>query len=71
LEVLKAFEERNMGAALFLDIKSAYDNVCNDILVDRLKEIGLPGNLLVFISNLTSERELFIRYAELQYSGWT
>jgi hypothetical protein len=50
LDDLKAFEERNMGAALFLDIKSAYDI---HILVDRIKETGLPDNLLVFILNLT------------------
>jgi hypothetical protein len=26
-EIIKAFEERNVVSALFLDIKSAYDNV--------------------------------------------
>jgi hypothetical protein len=31
----------------------------------------LPGNLLEFIFNLTSERELFIRYGKLQCWGWT
>jgi hypothetical protein len=68
-KVLKAYEERNTVTALFLDIKSAYDNVCIDILVDRIKEIGMPGNLLAFISNLTSQRELFFRCGELQWSG--
>jgi hypothetical protein len=46
-----------MIAGLFLDIESAYDKVYINILVDRLKEIGLPGNLLAFNFNLTSQRE--------------
>jgi hypothetical protein len=44
-----------MEAALFLDTKIAYNNVHIDILVERLKETGFPGNLLLFILNLTSE----------------
>jgi retron-type reverse transcriptase len=70
-EILKAFEERNTVATLLLDIKSAYDNIRISILVDRLKEMGLLDNLLAFIINLTSEREIFVRYGELQCPGWT
>jgi hypothetical protein len=36
-----------MGAAQFLDIKSAYDNVRIDILVHRLKEIKVAMQLTV------------------------
>jgi hypothetical protein len=71
LDVLKAFGERNRVAVLFLDIQNEYDNVSIDVLVDTIKQIGLLGHLLAFIFNLTSERELFVRYGELQCSGFT
>jgi hypothetical protein len=68
---VKAFEERNMVAVLFLNIKNVYYNVRIDVLVDKIKEIGLLGSILAFIFSLTSERELFVRYVELKCSGFT
>jgi hypothetical protein len=57
-EMIKAFEEWNTVSALFLDIKSAYDNIHCSTLMDRFKAVGLSGNLLAFIFNLVTLREL-------------
>jgi hypothetical protein len=56
-EIIKAFEERNTVSALFLDIKSTYDIHC-DTSIDKLEAVGFSGNLLAFIFNLVSSREL-------------
>jgi hypothetical protein len=70
-DILKGFEERNTVSILFLDIKSAYDNDQCRILMDRLKTVGFSGNLLPFIFNLYSSRELEANYGRLDLKDWT
>jgi hypothetical protein len=60
----KTFEEWNTVSALFLDIKSAYDNVHCGTLLDKLKAVDFSENLLAFFFNLVSSRELEANY------GW-
>jgi hypothetical protein len=57
-DIIKVFEDRNVVSALFLDIKSAYDDVHCGTLMDRLKAAGFSGKLLAFIFNLVSSRKL-------------
>lgn len=61
----KALLEGVHVSSLFLDIKSAYDNVLVDVLIERLKGIGLPNGILTFIYNLCSERNLHRRYGPI------
>jgi hypothetical protein len=61
-ELIKAIKEWNTVPALFLDIRSAYDNVQCSTLMDRLKAVGFSGNLLASIFNLVSLRELEASY---------
>jgi retron-type reverse transcriptase len=68
---IKASEERNTISALFLDIKSVYDNVHCGTLMDRLKAVGFSGNLLAFIFNLVSSRELKANNGWLDLKDWT
>jgi hypothetical protein len=59
--IVNAFDmNRNLGA-IFIDIKSAFDNVLANI-INRLKTINLPRKLLVFICNLISGRFLSFRF---------
>lgn len=44
---------------VFVDIVGAFDNVIPSILVDTLRNLGIPAKLRRFIQNLTSEREVF------------
>jgi hypothetical protein len=64
-EIIKSFENRNNVSAIFLDIKSVYDNVHCGTSVGRLKAVGYSGNLLASIYNLVSSRELGAKYAGL------
>ena len=70
-EVIKAFKEKKLVAAMFLDIKAAYNEVIPNILVDKLKRLGLSGNILFFICNLVSFRHLFFTYGSLVESLYT
>lgn len=45
--------------AVFLDIKSAYDRVIPDILIQKLVNIGLAPKLIGFIQNNISNRQVF------------
>jgi hypothetical protein len=40
-------------------------------LLDRLKEVGFSGNMLAFISNVVSSRELEANYGWLDLKDWT
>jgi len=44
---------------VFLDIEGAFDNVSPSILVQDLREIGLPAQICKFIENLLSERHIY------------
>jgi len=44
---------------VFLDIEEAFDNVIPSILVQDLREIGLPAQTCKFIENLLSERHIY------------
>ncbi|CAD6216508.1 GSCOCG00011347001-RA-CDS [Cotesia congregata] len=57
-DVLKSFKSGEATAAMFLDIKAAYDNVLPDVLLFKLKRLGFPMNTLAFVYNLVSERSL-------------
>jgi hypothetical protein len=59
-----------MVSAIFLVIKSAYENVHCGTLMDRLKAVGFVGNLLSFMFNLLS-RELEANYGWLDLRDWT
>lgn len=64
-DIHNSFFKKKMVGAIFLDIKGAYDNVVPELLVDDLIDLGLPRNIIFFIKNLVSERELvFVNYTE-------
>ncbi|XP_020296949.1 uncharacterized protein LOC109861632 [Pseudomyrmex gracilis] len=65
-EILGAFQEDSAVAAAFLDIQGAYDNVLSDILLNNLLLLGVPQRTQKFIWHLTSSRQLFFRFGELE-----
>ena len=56
--IQKAFYENNSLAALFLDIKGAFDNVVPDLLLKDLAELKLPKEYLTFFESLIKKRKL-------------
>jgi len=57
-EILKFFKEGN-STAIFLNIKSAYDNVLYNIMIKKLINLDISPNILAFINNLISFRQVF------------
>lgn len=70
-DVTTSFKERKATSAIFLDIKSAYDNVLSDILLDRLSRMGFPPHTIAYIQNLTSVRQLNCCYDLIEERRWT
>lgn len=64
-EILSAIENNERMIGLFIDIKSAYDNVISDVLISRLDSLGIPTKTQVFIYNLISERKVHIKYDDI------
>jgi len=57
-EIYKGFINNISTVCAFLDIKGAFDNVIPNILIQDLKDIGIPACTRKFILNLTCERQL-------------
>lgn len=56
-------------AAVFLDINSAFDNVVPSVLINQLKDLGIPAKVRKFIGNLLHTREIsFINNGTLSNS---
>jgi len=58
-DIHRGFDKEKIRDAAFLDIKGAFDNVIPNILIQNLRDIGIPAHLRRFIYNLVSERQVF------------
>ena len=64
--VEKAWKKGNIAGAIFMDVKGAYDWVAQPILIQILIDVGLPQNLVRWISSFLSNRT-----AQLVIDGFT
>lgn len=65
-DVFKGFLQRKVTTALFVDIKSTFDNVQPDILIQELQRLNFPAKILHFVKNLVSFREIqFVIHGQL------
>ena len=46
--------------AVFLDISKAFDSVNHKLLVEKIKDIGIGGNVLVWITNYLCKRKQYV-----------
>lgn len=60
----KWHDDMNTGT-IFLDIKGAYDNILNDILIGKLLKLGIQKSFVKFIHNLISDREVHFCFNEI------
>jgi len=58
-DIHHGFVNNSVTIAAFLDIKSAFDNVIPNILIQDLENIGIPAKIRKFVLNLTSTRTLY------------
>ncbi|XP_071572505.1 uncharacterized protein [Temnothorax nylanderi] len=57
-EIQEGFLQNKMTAALFIDVKGAFDNVVPDILIRDLLELGFPKRICQFVQNLIHSRNV-------------
>lgn len=60
--VKKALGRRHSTLAAFYDIHRAYDSVWHFKLIEKLKKIGISGNLLEFVQSYLKDRSFRVRY---------
>ena len=70
VEIIKAFNRDAALPTVFLDIKSAYDNVLADVLIEKLKLVGFSSNMLAFVYNFVSSRSLSFKFGDIQKVRW-
>lgn len=69
--IFLAKEQNQFTAAMFLDIKAAYNNVLIDILLEKLARIGFPNEILAFIQNLVYSRKVICRFEKIDEIRWS
>ena len=70
VEIIKASNRDAASPTVFLDIKSAYDNVLADVSIEKLKLVGFSSNLLAFVHNLVSARSLSFKFGDIEEVRW-
>ena len=68
--VKRGFTNNNVTAALFLDLKAAFDKVHHDALLIKLYKIGVRGRLATYIKNFITNRTFSVRCGNVM-SGCT
>ena len=56
-KILEEFEKSNNVDVIYLDFAKAFDEVDHGILLNKLKKIGINGNIGVWIHNFLSNRQ--------------
>ena len=64
--ILRAWREKKVLSLVSFDIKGAYNGVCKEALLRRLRERQIPETLVVWIDNFCSQR-----YATLTVNSYT
>jgi len=59
--IKEAFAHKEHVVAIFYDLKKAYDTTWRTHILKTLKEMGLKGNLPIFIKNFLTERAFQVR----------
>jgi hypothetical protein len=54
----KAWEGRNVAGALFMDVKSAFNNVDKTLLGKRMEELGVEADLIRWTMSFMSDRRV-------------
>ena len=60
-DIQRAYEHKSSVLAVFLDIKKAYDMSWRRGIIQKLYDIGLRGELPIFVANLLAERTFRVK----------
>ncbi len=59
-----ALNKKQISIAIFCDLRKAFDTVNHDILLDKLKNLGVRGVELLWFKNYLSNRKQFVSIGE-------
>ena len=59
-KILEELEKSNNVDVIYLDFAKAFDKIDHGILLNKLKTIGINGEVDVWIHNFLSNREQFV-----------
>lgn len=57
-----SFSKNEYLLAVFIDVQGAYDNIDFCILIEAMKNIGLPNKMINWIISYFQERNIYVRY---------
>ena len=58
--VLNAFEDKQMVLTLFVDLRKAFDSVSHQVILQKLKKLGIDGIELLWFENYLTNRRQFV-----------
>ena len=58
----------NVNLGVFIDLKKAFDTVNHDILISKLKGLGLKGNAILWLEDYLKGRSQFVQIESVQSS---
>jgi hypothetical protein len=67
--IMEAFSNRQFLISIFFDIKNAYDRTWRRLVIDKMLEFGLKGNIVHFVHNFLQERSFQILMGNLKSSS--
>ena len=70
-QIKKQFSRRKSVLATFFDVKKAYDKVCHERLLYKLRSININGLMLQYIRNFLSERSICTKVGGVYSSAKT
>ena len=65
-KIIKNFENGEMSAVLFIDLKSAFDTIDIDILLKKLEHYGMRNNVLDLIKSYLTDRKQYVNCGDLK-----
>ena len=60
--VTNSMDSSSQVDVFYLDLKKAFDTVQHNILLSKLKSIGITGSLLTLLSSFLYERKQYVMY---------
>ena len=64
--IIKSIEKQKICAALFIDLKSAFDTIDPNILVSKLDHYGVRGKALQLLHSYLSDRKQLIKCNDIE-----
>ena len=65
-KILTILQKKRLCAALFIDLRSAFDTIDPRILIAKLDHIGIRGNLLLVIQDYLNNRKQFVKNGDVE-----